>query len=224
MARALITSIERDQNASPPLRAAAKWVRRFLCKPKDRQCVVGNRKLHGGGFVVQAHVDNDDRVAHVCPFVQTAIEQDAVWLEEHPDTIEADIEALIQKQLHEFKAATPSFDPAITMTPAGSPALNKTFINVFPYVRHASGAAACPEIQAVQRALKPRFVAQGMMLGEFFHGCPQEGLYNQLFRPLGSPYPMLAVRYLVEDDKLFNNSDQVVWAAHKQYFPAATWP
>lgn len=222
MARALITCIETDPNASAPLKGAAKWIRRFLCKPKDRQCVVGNRQLYGGGTVTQTQFDAEEIAAHVCPFVQTAIDQDAVWLEEHTVTSAHAIETLIINQLDEFKRVTPAFDPASQNRPASAPALNKTFINVFPYVRYGGGA--CPEVQSVQRALKPHFVRNGMMLGEFFHGCPQEGLYNPQFRPLASGYPMLAVRYLVEDDKLFNHHDQTLWQAHLRFFPSATWP
>jgi hypothetical protein len=55
-------------------------------------------------------------------------------------------------------------------------------------------------IDPSQRKLKPTFVKQGLMLGEFHPLSPTPGLRNQSFRPLRSPIPLLAIRHMVESD------------------------
>lgn len=59
------------------------------------------------------------------------------------------------------------------------------------------------QIESVQSVLKPEFVSQGMMIGEFWPGHTMPGLHNQSFRPLAAPVPMLAIRHMVVSDLLF---------------------
>ncbi len=56
------------------------------------------------------------------------------------------------------------------------------------------------------------------MLGQFYHGCPQAGVHNPRFRPLSTPYPLFAVRYMVKDDELFNR-DVNAQIEYRKYFP-----
>jgi hypothetical protein len=55
-------------------------------------------------------------------------------------------------------------------------------------------------IDAPQRRLKPTFVKEGLMLGEFHPISRSPGLRNSSFRPLRSPLPMLVIRHMVESD------------------------
>jgi len=55
-------------------------------------------------------------------------------------------------------------------------------------------------IDPTQRKLKPTFVKEGLMLGEFHPFSPTPGLRNPAFRPLRSPIPLLAIRHMVESD------------------------
>ena len=41
------------------------------------------------------------------------------------------------------------------------------------------------------------------MIGQFYPGCAENGLWNPDFRPLDSPLPMLAIRHMVESDLPF---------------------
>jgi hypothetical protein len=59
-------------------------------------------------------------------------------------------------------------------------------------------------IDAPQERLKPAFVAEGLMVGQF-HALPpaNAGLWNPDFRPLRSPIPMLVIRHMVPSDLPF---------------------
>jgi len=55
-------------------------------------------------------------------------------------------------------------------------------------------------IDAVQEALKERFVEDGMMLGEFHRCNTSAGLRNENWFPLRTPHPCLAMRFMVPSD------------------------
>ncbi|BAZ48120.1 hypothetical protein JMG10_40880 [Nostoc ellipsosporum NOK] len=61
-------------------------------------------------------------------------------------------------------------------------------------------------IDQIQRKLKPLFVELGLMLGEFHKHTQSPGLHNPDFRPLRSPIPLLAIRFMVESDLPFLQS------------------
>jgi hypothetical protein len=54
-----------------------------------------------------------------------------------------------------------------------------------------------------QKILKPIFVESGLMLGEFHNQTQTPGIHNPNFRPLRSPIPLFAIRYMIEGDILF---------------------
>jgi hypothetical protein len=73
---------------------------------------------------------------------------------------------------------------------------------LFPDVRPEEA----PElIDGTKEELKPIFVRQGLMLGEFHARNESPGLHNPGFRPLRSPTPMLAIRHMVSTDFAFLN-------------------
>lgn len=79
-------------------------------------------------------------------------------------------------------------------------AINKAFLLIFPDI-HIEDA---PEvIDSVQQKLKPLFVESGLMIGEFHKRNESPGLHNPNFRPLRSPIPLLAIRFMVEADLPF---------------------
>ncbi|MFC8914739.1 DUF6875 domain-containing protein [Streptomyces sp. NPDC057116] len=59
------------------------------------------------------------------------------------------------------------------------------------------------ELDEVQRAAKDTFVADGLMIGQFHPVCDEPGLWNEDFRPLRAPVPLLAVRRLLVFDLPF---------------------
>jgi hypothetical protein len=90
----------------------------------------------------------------------------------------------------------------------GDLAQSKAILIVFPSLSTDDAAL----IDQVQFELKSSFVEEGMMLGEFHEQNESPGLRNPDFRPLRSPIPMLAMRYMVETDLPF---------LHRSLYPAA---
>ncbi|MFN6483015.1 MULTISPECIES: DUF6875 domain-containing protein [unclassified Nostoc] len=79
-------------------------------------------------------------------------------------------------------------------------AINKAFLLIFPDI-HIEDASKV--IDSIQQKLKPLFVESGLMIGEFHKRNESPGLHNPNFRPLRSPIPLLAIRFMVEADLPF---------------------
>lgn len=58
-------------------------------------------------------------------------------------------------------------------------------------------------LDALQSRLKDAFVRDGLMVGQFHPYCEQSGLWNEDFRPLRAPIPLLAIRRMVSSDLPF---------------------
>jgi hypothetical protein len=58
-------------------------------------------------------------------------------------------------------------------------------------------------LDALQARLKDAFVREGLMVGQFHPHCEQSGLWNEDFRPLQAPVPLLAIRRMVASDLPF---------------------
>ena len=67
--------------------------------------------------------------------------------------------------------------------------------------------ALIDEIQALR---KTQFVERGLMLGQFYPGCPHPGLWNPNYHPLDAPAAMLVVRTMVATDYPFL-TDRADW-------------
>ena len=85
----------------------------------------------------------------------------------------------------------------------GELAINRAFLLIFPDI-HIEDAPKL--VDSVQQKLKPLFVESGLMIGEFHKRNESPGLHNPNFRPLRSPIPLLAIRFMVEADLPFLNS------------------
>ncbi|MBD2677175.1 MULTISPECIES: DUF6875 domain-containing protein [Nostoc] len=81
--------------------------------------------------------------------------------------------------------------------------LSKAFLLIFPDI-HIEDATK--SIDNIQQKLKPLFVESGLMIGEFHKRNQSPGLHNPDFRPLRSPVPLLAIRFMVEADLPFLQS------------------
>jgi hypothetical protein len=68
-------------------------------------------------------------------------------------------------------------------------------------------------IDKVQASLKPEFVANGLMIGQFHSDCSEPAIWNRHFHPLRSPVPLLAIRYMVATDFPFLNQS-CTWTGH----------
>jgi hypothetical protein len=58
-------------------------------------------------------------------------------------------------------------------------------------------------LDELQLRLKGEFVRSGLMIGQFHPRCDQPGIWNEQFRPLRSPIPLLAIRHMVAFDLPF---------------------
>jgi hypothetical protein len=72
-----------------------------------------------------------------------------------------------------------------------------SWVLIFPDV---ASDEAVDVIDVPQRKMKPSFVKEGLMLGEFHPISRSPGLRNAAFRPLRSPIPLLVIRHMVESD------------------------
>lgn len=143
-------------------------------------------------FLARPHRDLG-RSGPVCPFVPQALKFDSI----RSTVIRAkNLEPQqIEKIVLSFR------DTFLEMEPRDREAgINKVILLVFPDI-HLDDTDKM--IDAVQQKLKPFFVESGLMLGEFHNRTESPGLHNPNFRPLRSPIPLLAIRYMVEIDLPF---------------------
>ncbi|AHD19712.1 hypothetical protein Y013_02825 [Rhodococcus pyridinivorans SB3094] len=76
-------------------------------------------------------------------------------------------------------------------------------------------------IDVVHTEFKSRFVEHGFMLGQFYPGCTQPGLWNHDFHPLDAPLPMLVARHMMTTDFPFLVGRQEWLCAYfKKFAPA----
>jgi hypothetical protein len=189
-----------------------------ICGVSASQQVVNARTDEFARAVTQAMFDRVARPAQICPFVADSIDRDLCWLEEYDHTQEVPIKQLLAAQADEFCKADPSYDPAITGQVPGYPFLWKTFVSIFPNIPRPSGAM--PLFDKIHGDLKTDYMKRGLMIGQFYYGCPQGGIYNPAFLPLYSPYPLFAIRYMAKHDHLFFDPKNAEHAkAYDKFFP-----
>lgn len=137
------------------------------------------------------------RKGDVCPYTAGSVRSCKFWIAEvdHTSLTVATAQVLIEDALEVFEsiAAHESTDRKLVTT-----------VIVMPHV------TTFDAIDTVQKSMKSLFVSKGLMLGQFYPGCNEPGLWNSDFRPLDAPYPMLAIRHMVPSDFPFLVND-VEW-------------
>jgi hypothetical protein len=143
-------------------------------------------------FVCDRHAELG-RPGHVCPFVKPAIDRNLFWLTGHEPAVDRpeDLQEMLLGYRDWFLELQPRED---------DDRLLKTIVIVFPLLQSEAG---CGIIDAAQRLLKPAFVSQGLMLGQFHPLCEEQGVRNANFRPLRSPVPLLVIRPMTRFDLPF---------------------
>jgi hypothetical protein len=144
------------------------------------------------GFLGKPHPQLG-RPGVVCPFVPRALQLKTVQTRvvRTQGLSEGQIEALVKDCRNHFLAMEPQ---------QGELAIYKAFMLIFPDISTPEETAL---IDRVQQRLKLFFVAEGLMIGEFHQYNESPGLHNPDFRPLRSPIPMLAIRFMAESDLPF---------------------
>jgi len=133
------------------------------------------------------------RTGNVCPFVPEAMMRGSLKFSVLPlrnrgIAARAEIEAIVNAFRDHFLEKEKA---------DGKIDIFGSMIMLFPDV---TPEEATDVIDPSQRKLKPTFLKEGLMLGEFHPLSTTPGLRNPAFRPLRSPIPLLAIRHMVESD------------------------
>lgn len=214
------SSIKISSTRPPEVASLQNWIEKFVCAPQSKQNVINNRCDDFDQPVTKLMFDNRNRWAHVCPFVRDSLDYDMFWMElssldgQHPEAIER----LLRQQMKDFQLCEPAYNPVAKNKAAEFPVLWKTFMTFFPIKRHSEDGVAFPLFKRLHDLLKPDFVQAGLMLGQFYAGCPQEGIYNRHWPALQSPRPAFAIRYMAKHDKLFVKEDQPEYVHYQKFF------
>lgn len=147
-------------------------------------------------FLARPHKDLG-RTGDVCPFVGEALVRESlqltlVNLKETGEARFGEIESVVLSNREHFIAKE--------QENSTSDNLFNALIMIFPDVTEEEAPIV---IDGVQKKLKPEFVKNGLMLGEFHARNSSPGLRNPDFRPLRSPVPLLAIRHMMESDLPF---------------------
>ncbi|MEV0732759.1 DUF6875 domain-containing protein [Polymorphospora sp. NPDC050346] len=148
-------------------------------------------------YLCQPHPDLG-RTGNVCPYAQGSLDRDVFHLAVAPGRTHApaDLDRLLVTYRDWF------VDLAARR---GSAAQFSTILIVFPDLLPDDVPLV---VDRTQDRLKSRFVAHGLMLGEFHDGPPAKGgLWNPDFPALRCPVPLLAIRHMVPTDFLFLRDD-----------------
>jgi hypothetical protein len=138
------------------------------------------------------------REGKVCPFVPESLTRNTLQFfvvrltEKNPNDT-----STIEKYVHYFRDYIVKQEQL-----EGKVDIFRSLIMIFPDVTVEEAPFL---IDSVQKKLKPSFVREGLMLGEFHALNDSPGLRNPEFRPLRSPVPLLAMRHMVESDLDFLN-------------------
>ncbi|RMI33039.1 hypothetical protein EBN03_13580 [Nocardia stercoris] len=128
------------------------------------------------------------RDGSVCPYVRPALDRGLMWVccisGHRPDI----------RQLRETMYDALDIYPTLTQGHASAKSVLCAMVTLFPQVTDYR------MVDDLHEEFKSSFVDQGTMLGQFYPGCAQSGLWNKEFRPLNSPVPMLVVRSMMSTD------------------------
>jgi len=139
------------------------------------------------------------RTGDQCPWTRRTLQLDRLYMASVSSSSPAEVDAQMLGLLSAFHSLCTA-DPLDTF---------RAIVGVFPGVENPGEAF----VVAAHRRLKPQFLHQRMMLGEFYPGCPKPGIHNPAFRPLQAPHPVLVIRAMVEPDLCFlTDEDEFVEA------------
>ena len=140
-------------------------------------------------YLCHSHPDLG-RAGPVCPYARPSLDKELLWLTVHPGA---------DPPLDELAAEVAAYGRWFTRLPptAGHDAQYKAILILLPDLPPDRAPAI---IDTVHAAEKPGFVAEGLMLGQFYSTCDRPGVRNHAFRPLQSTVPLLTIRHMVAPD------------------------
>ena len=98
---------------------------------------------------------------------------------------------------------------------------NDSFLNsiVIPFVSaHADQEKGTSLVEEAQKKLKPKFIENNAMIGQFFPKCPVAGLHSEEFRPFEFQIPCLAIRNLMPQDVVFVSDSSIHSQKYLEHF------
>lgn len=131
------------------------------------------------------------RSGDVCPWTRRTLQLGRLYLASVPATQESCLDASLLALLREFSSMRQASCPFDTF---------RAIVAVFPNLSEDTGDQV---IVTAHGRLKPLFLRERAMLGEFYPKCEKPGLHAPDFRPLRSPHPLLVIREMVEADVWF---------------------
>jgi hypothetical protein len=146
------------------------------------------------GYLARPHKDLG-RPGTVCPFAPEALMRDLIRIA--VVRLGKNQKQQIEEAVLHFRRAFHEMEPR-----TGDASIYKAILIAFPDVSLADAPGL---IDVSKERLKPLFVNDGLMLGEFHELNESPGLHNPDFRPLRSPIPLLAIRRMVYSDIVFLN-------------------
>ncbi|MFJ6619896.1 DUF6875 domain-containing protein [Kitasatospora sp. NPDC091335] len=147
-----------------------------------------------GDFLVSGHPELG-RTGPVCPYTQPSLRKDLFHL------------ALPSADCDDLASAVDSLRTRHTaLSEPLSPEERELLVILL--VLPGFDPTDSVELDELQRKAKDEFVADGLMIGQFHPVCEEPGLYNEAFRPLRAPLPLLAVRKLLVFDLPFLVSEE----------------
>lgn len=148
------------------------------------------------------------REGAVCPYAEISLKRELFWLTVYPQPYPSlgEASAVVGRYREWFLELEPA---------EGKEAEYKAILILFPDLAPARAVAF---IDALQAALKPEFIAEGLMIGQFHAGCEEPALWNPDFRPLRSTVPLLAIRTMVRTDGVFLTRDALSLTAYLRRF------
>jgi hypothetical protein len=158
-------------------------------------------------YLMSAHPDLG-RVGDVCPFTAQASRLDTIRI--GASEAGAADENLIEAQLRE------SFRQFDEITCPKSMRHFRTILIAFPNCDDEGGRVALRNVQA---KLKFFSLGRAKMLGLFHSDTDAPGLWNQDFRPLRSPLPIMAIRNMVVNDAPFALRHPLLLPVYLAKFP-----
>jgi hypothetical protein len=142
-------------------------------------------------FLVPGHAELG-RSGPVCPFTKPSLDRDLFYLSRPPAAAAPDDIArtvLAHRDWHaDLATELPERDRQLL-----------TILVLLPEFDHTDPTP----LDELQARLKDDFVREGLMIGQFHPRNGQPGLWNEDFRPLRAPIPLLAIRHMVPFDLPF---------------------
>ncbi|MGZ6416701.1 MAG: DUF6875 domain-containing protein [Bacteroidia bacterium] len=145
------------------------------------------------------------RSGDVCPLTKEAINKDSIFF-----TIEKSWHLDKESEIKKIASQIKLFKGIKT----ANAETYKVIINAYPYIDKAEYC----KIESIQNELKPMFVAESLMIGQFYPGCQEKGLWNDNFFPLDSPIALLAIRNMAITDIAFLMSNDVFVTKYLEVF------